>query len=169
MGRGRLFRRAWRARASGVVVAVAAFGLVMPAAQAGLPVVPAERYIVMLDPAAGDAQGVALDQTQRIGASVGTVFGAVKGYTATLRPAGLAALHWRTSDTATQTQSGTSMAAPFTAGVAALYLDANPGRTPADVEAALLALSQQSAPVGNSRTAADHSHVVFTGGAVSGL
>jgi len=400
MVRGHLFRRA--------CAVVAVFGLFMPAARAGLPVVPAaERYIVMLDPATGDASGVAQDQTHKVGAAVGTVFEAVKGYTARLRPGDLAALQrdprtrlvvrdnvikaqdavpvtqsnapagldrvdqaglplsgtfaanhdgsgvtvyvidtgirvthsefggrasvgadfvkdgrngadcdghgthvagiiggktygvakqvklvavraldctgsgtasrlisainwvaanhapnavanvsiggatsavvdaavtaavgkgvaftiaagngnllfggmnacnvspartgttngvmtigavdardarasfsnygscvdwfapgvniksaWRTSDTATMTQSGTSMAAPFTAGVAALYLDANPGASPPAVEAALLALSQQSAPVGNSKTAAEHSHVVFTGGVVSGL
>jgi subtilisin family serine protease len=77
---------------------------------------------------------------------------------------------WRTSDTAAKTQSGTSMAAPFTAGVAALYLEAHPGTTPADLEAALLALSQTSpAIVSNSKTAAEHSHVVFTGGVGAGL
>jgi subtilisin family serine protease len=76
---------------------------------------------------------------------------------------------WRSSNTATKTMSGTSMAAPFTAGVAALYLDAHPGTSPAGVEAALLELSQDSALVTNSKTPAEHSHVVFTGGANSGL
>lgn len=72
---------------------------------------------------------------------------------------------WRTGNTATKSMSGTSMAAPFVAGVAALYLDAHPGTSPAGVEAALLALSQGSAAVTNSRTPDEHSHVVFTGGA----
>ena len=71
---------------------------------------------------------------------------------------------WRTSNTATQTMSGTSMAAPFAAGVAALYLDAHPNTTPATLEAELLALSQGSALVQNSKTPAEHSHVVYTGG-----
>jgi subtilisin family serine protease len=45
---------------------------------------------------------------------------------------------WNTSDTATNTISGTSMAAPHTAGVAALYLEAHPGSTPLQVRNALV-------------------------------
>jgi subtilisin family serine protease len=45
---------------------------------------------------------------------------------------------WYTSDTATNTISGTSMASPHTAGVAALYLSANPTATPATVRNALV-------------------------------
>ena len=44
---------------------------------------------------------------------------------------------WKTNDSATNTISGTSMATPHTTGVAALYLEANPGATPKDVRDAL--------------------------------
>jgi subtilisin family serine protease len=44
---------------------------------------------------------------------------------------------WRTSDTATNTISGTSMATPHVVGAAALYLADNPSASPATVQAAL--------------------------------
>jgi subtilisin family serine protease len=46
---------------------------------------------------------------------------------------------WYTSPTATNTISGTSMASPHVAGVAALYLQSNPTATPAGVASALIA------------------------------
>jgi subtilisin family serine protease len=45
---------------------------------------------------------------------------------------------WIGSDTATNTISGTSMASPHVAGVAALYLQYNPSATPASVQSAIV-------------------------------
>ena len=48
---------------------------------------------------------------------------------------------WYTSSTATTTISGTSMATPHVAGAAALYLQANPGTSPASVQSALKSMA----------------------------
>ncbi|MFI8202399.1 S8 family serine peptidase [Streptomyces sp. NPDC085937] len=52
---------------------------------------------------------------------------------------------WNTSDSATNTISGTSMATPHVAGAAALYLADNPSATPAQVSSALVANSVSGA------------------------
>ncbi len=45
---------------------------------------------------------------------------------------------WATSDTATNTISGTSMASPHVCGVSALYLQAHPGSSPATIRNAIV-------------------------------
>ena len=45
---------------------------------------------------------------------------------------------WSTSDTATNTIDGTSMASPHVAGAAALYLETNPSATPSTVNSAII-------------------------------
>jgi len=50
---------------------------------------------------------------------------------------------WYTSNTATNTISGTSMATPHIAGVAALYLAENPSATPQEIELFLVSQSTQ--------------------------
>jgi subtilisin family serine protease len=66
---------------------------------------------------------------------------------------------WFTSNTATTTISGTSMAAPHTAGVAALHLQADPGASPAEVRTALFDKATKGV-VKSSKTT--NNHLLFT-------
>jgi subtilisin family serine protease len=66
---------------------------------------------------------------------------------------------WYTSDTATNTISGTSMAAPHTTGVAAQYLQGHPGSSPATVRSALFNLTTKSIVKSSNTT---NNHLLFT-------
>ena len=66
---------------------------------------------------------------------------------------------WYQNDTQTNTISGTSMAAPHVAGVAALYLQGNPGATPQQVRDALYAATTKGI-VTSSSTA--NNHLLYT-------
>jgi subtilisin family serine protease len=66
---------------------------------------------------------------------------------------------WSTSNSATNTISGTSMATPHTAGVAALYLQSSPGASPATVRTVLFDRTTKGI-VTSSRTR--NNHLLFT-------
>lgn len=66
---------------------------------------------------------------------------------------------WRTSNTATRTISGTSMATPHTTGVAALYLQGNRSAAPATVRSALFNLTTKGVVTSSSTT---NNHLLFT-------
>src|SRR5256714_6304251 len=66
---------------------------------------------------------------------------------------------WYSSDTATNTISGTSMATPHTTGVAALYLQGHPGSSPSTVRTALFNLTTKSIVKTSNTT---NNHLLFT-------
>jgi subtilisin family serine protease len=66
---------------------------------------------------------------------------------------------WYTSNTATRTISGTSMATPHTAGVAAQYLQTSPGASPATVRTTLFNLTTKGIVTSSSTT---NNHLLFT-------
>ena len=66
---------------------------------------------------------------------------------------------WNTSDVATNTISGTSMATPHTTGVAALYLQANPSATPQQVRDGLYAATTKGVVTSSSTT---NNHLLYT-------
>jgi subtilisin family serine protease len=66
---------------------------------------------------------------------------------------------WYSSNTATSTISGTSMATPHTAGVAALYLQSNPTASPGAVRTALFNATTKGIVTSSKTT---NNHLLFT-------
>jgi len=66
---------------------------------------------------------------------------------------------WYSSNTATRTISGTSMATPHTTGVAALYLQSNPAASPATVRTALFNATTKGVVTSSNTT---NNHLLFT-------
>ena len=66
---------------------------------------------------------------------------------------------WYSSNTATRTISGTSMATPHTTGVAALYLQSNPAASPATVRTALFNATTKGVVTSSNTT---NKHLLFT-------
>ena len=66
---------------------------------------------------------------------------------------------WIGSDTDSRPNSGTSMAAPHVAGAAAMYLEANPNATPAQVRAFLYDASTKGVITSSSST---NNHLLYT-------
>lgn len=73
---------------------------------------------------------------------------------------------WSTSDIATNTISGTSMASPHVAGVVAQYLQLNPAATPAQVQQAIKDLSTKGVVTGTAGGlfggSTPNNHLLFT-------
>jgi subtilisin family serine protease len=73
---------------------------------------------------------------------------------------------WYTSNTATQSDDGTSMSAPHVAGAAALYLQGNPTATPAQVASFLT--SQATAGAVKSPGSGSRNKLLYIGGITGG-